>query len=122
FYGDSYVKGAADPPFELPRYLNERLDNVDVIDIGVGGYGTDQILLMFRETYSKVQRPLIIVGVFLEDVDRAILSVRTSQKPFFRMDDQQELILSGVPIVSDQDSFFSTRSLGFRSYALQALT
>lgn len=121
FYGDSYVKGATDPPYELPRYLGARLADVDVIDLGVSGYGTDQSFLMFRETYSRVEHPFIVMGVLLHDVDRSIQSVLASQKPFYRIDDRQQPVLSGLPIERDQEAYFRSRTLTFHSFFLRAL-
>jgi hypothetical protein len=116
FYGNSYVAPSPDPENQISKYLGKQILNADVVNLGVAGYGTDQIFLMFKETYSKVKSPLILVGIFMEDVDRSVLSVRTSQKPFFINDENGELILQGVPVSADPDAFFKENPPKIKSY------
>ncbi len=99
FYGDSYIKGFADPDHQLPRYLQQRIPDADVLDLGGGGYGTDQIYLIFRETHKKVSKPFVMVGVLLfDDLDRAGLTFRGFWKPYFVPGDGGKLELRGVPV------------------------
>jgi hypothetical protein len=122
FYGDSFVDGVSDDELHLPEYLNHRLDSVDVVDLSVGGYGIDQIYLLFRETVGRVARPTVLVGILVnDDLDRAVLSVRTSQKPFFVPDSVGELQLKGIPIQKDQASYYRTHPSSIRSYLLSFL-
>lgn len=121
FYGDSFVKGASDPEYHIPKYMNERTPAVDIIDLGVPGYGTDQIFLLFKETYSKVKHPLIVMGVLWGDIDRTVLSFRTSQKPYLIVDSDGALITRGVPIEPDQRSYVESHPPGIKSYALSLI-
>jgi hypothetical protein len=122
FYGDSFVDGSSDDEFHLPEYLNNRLDSVDVVDLSVGGYGIDQIYLLFSETVGRVARPTVLVGILVsDDLDRAVLSVRTSQKPYFVLDSVGELKLEGIPVQKDQASYFRTHPSSVRSYLLSFL-
>lgn len=118
FYGDSYVKGSASTAFQLPEYMSARLDGVEVVDLGVGGYGTDQMYLMFKETYRHIPgASLILLGILVpDDLNRALLPIRTSQKPYFLPDEAGNLQLKGVPIEKDQEKFFRDYSLSFKSY------
>lgn len=105
FYGDSFVKGAADPEFHIPKYMDRALE-ADVLDLGVGGYGLDQIHLLFNETISKVEDPLVIIGLLPEDIDRCILTVRTYFKPYYAEGPDGRLILKGTPVLWHQADFF----------------
>lgn len=117
FYGDSFVKGASDKKFEIPKFMNSKIAGIDVVDLGVGGYGTDQVYLMFKETYQKFIHPLILVGILgNDDLDRMVLSVRTSQKPYFIINGMGNLQLKGVPIEKDQKKYFLNHPLSIRSY------
>lgn len=102
FYGDSFVNGVADDDYTLPNYLQRHLTGRDVVDLSMGGYGLDQIYLMFAETHHLVADPIILVGVLLsDDLDRTVLTVRTSTKPYF-ISEADGLTLKGVPITREQ--------------------
>jgi hypothetical protein len=122
FFGDSFVRGAADREFQLPEYLNARLEDLSVADLGVGGYGLDQIYLMFEALRPQAAGSQILVGILAEDdLDRTTLSVRTSQKPYFALSADGGLLLRGVPIQRDQAAFFRRWSLPLHSYFLAFL-
>ncbi len=122
FYGDSFLKGLADKEFQIPEYMNEKIGRVNVADLGVGGYGMDQIYLMFKETYPQAANPTVIVGILAnDDLDRVALSIRTSQKPYFRFDKMGPLRLTGIPIEKDQEKYFRNYSLSIRSYLFALL-
>ena len=119
FYGDSFVKGASDKEFYIPQYMNSKMDGLYVVDLSVGGYGPDQVYLMFKETYQKVANStkLILVGILPnDDLDRTVLSIRTSQKPYFVIDSMGNLQLKGVPIELDQKKYFRNYSVSIKSY------
>jgi len=118
FYGDSYVAGKAPRPDEIPQYMNGKIASADVVDAGVGGFGTGQAYLLFRETYRLVDKPFIIMGVLTYDLDRAVLSVRTGWKPRFLVDESGELELMGVPVPSNQEHLFNSAPLDLRSFFL----
>lgn len=124
FLGDSYVEGHADPADWLPplleRRLREQVGDVDVLHLGVGGYGTDQMHLMLREFGPEVGRPdLVIMGVMIHSFDRAGLRVRSYQKPRFDVAPDGELELTNVPIDRDPERYFQEADLSFRVYTAQ---
>jgi len=119
FYGDSFVRGAADPEYQLPEFLNDRIENKDVIDLSVGGFGLDQIYLMLRETHAMAEKPVILIGILLGDLDRALLKVRTYKKPYFELNADSQLVLKGVPVQSDEKEFI--RQFLPKSYFLNLL-
>lgn len=121
FYGDSFVSGQARPECWLPVLLEERLAIVDVPHLGVGGYGPDQMHLLFRETVRMVDRPvLVLMGLNCASYDRVALSVRSYQKPRFVLRAGGELELTNVPIWRSPRLFYALKGPSFRSYVRAA--
>ena len=76
-----------------------------LLNYGTGGYGVDQISLLMRNSAIHYDRPFIVFSFLTMDLDRAILKVRTGQKPYFERSGDS-LALKGVPLYTDPDSFF----------------
>jgi len=102
FYGDSFVAGSAAVADHIPEYMERQLGESVVLDFAVPGYGTDQIALMFQQTYKSMGDPFVVIGTMLYDLDRAVLSVRGGLKPYVEVDAQGRVQLEGVPIPRDQ--------------------
>jgi hypothetical protein len=111
-FGDSFIHGD-EVPFEhtVGYLLEQRLraagDTVEVLNFGVGGYGTDQALLRWRALGKTFAPHIVIQGLFIEDVQRNVNLVRpiygpgTSlafSKPRFVLD-ADRLVLVNVPPV-----------------------
>ena len=105
FYGDSFVKGSSDAEYQIPKYLDERIADWDVLDLGVDGYGTDQVYMMFQETHREVDDPVIIFGILTTDIDRMLLTFRAMPKPRFEIDADGDLIEVGTPITDTKAEF-----------------
>ena len=121
FYGDSFVRGIGALEYEIPRYMTDHFKDVAVIDLSCGGYGLDQMFLMFKLTHKKVIKPYIVFGILVEDdLDRSILSVRTGQKPYF-IANNEKLILKNVPINSDHQHYFDTHPVRIKSYLFRLI-
>lgn len=69
-YGDSFIQGEFS---ELPNTFAERLEQhvaehlgarVEVVNAGVAGYGTDQVLRRMEDSLADVQPDLVLVGIF----------------------------------------------------------
>ena len=105
FYGNSFVKGVSEQDYEIPRILERHLLTYDVLDMGVGASGVDQMYLLFQKSFHKVSHPFIIVGVMFLDIDRAVLKVRDFQKPYFTIQNDQ-LHLNGIPVLEDANEYF----------------
>ena len=120
FYGDSFLRGLASPPYWIPAYLSDRLNTVTVLDLGVGGFGLDQIYLIFQQTVRTVPNPTVIIGVLHDDLDRSVLGSRTYQKPRFVLE-SGELRLTNVPIEPDVDRYRREHPPQIRSYLVSAL-
>jgi hypothetical protein len=117
FYGDSYVGGGAREENWVPQLLEERLAGIDVVHLGVGGYGPDQMHLLFRETLPLVDRPhLVLMGVMSYSFDRVAQGIRSYQKPLLEVNPDGALEVTNVPISRRPWWFYATRRPSFRSY------
>lgn len=122
FYGDSFIKGRASEDFELPRYLNRKIPGKDVLDLGMGGFGADQIYLMFRETHEKAVKPVVLVGMLVEDdMDRTILKFRSGPKPYFVAEKDGTLALKGIPVNLSVSDYLKESPPRIYSYLYQFL-
>jgi hypothetical protein len=100
FFGDSFIAGYTPPDVRIPQLLEEKLEHSTVLNLGVGGYGLDQMYLFLSTLSPMVDTAHVIVGVFYNDIDRCLFELREAPKPFFRVR-ETNLILSGVPLPSD---------------------
>ncbi len=121
-YGDSFAQGMAgverfqqilnrDPDFTRDHYL---------LNYAVGGYGLDQIYLLFKHSVDRFDDPFVVFSFMTFDLDRSALSVRIGQKPYFEVEGG-ELELRGVPIESDPEAFFDAHPPRPGSYLWQRL-
>jgi len=84
--GDSFTAGSEVDDEEAYPAQVERLTGRPVINAGVGGYGTDQTILM-AESLLPVLRPSdIVVGILDDDINRAGYRVYAgAPKPWFEV-------------------------------------
>ncbi|MBI5431893.1 MAG: hypothetical protein HZA52_03570 [Planctomycetes bacterium] len=64
--------------------------DVGLLNLGVGGYGLDQIAMLVEESidYYAAREPIVIVGILLDDdLDRCMLDFRCWPKPRMRIED-----------------------------------
>jgi hypothetical protein len=92
-----------------------------LLNYGVGGYGLDQIYLLLKNSYYRYNNPLVIVSFLTEDLDRSILSVRTGQKPYFTLENNQ-LNLRGIPIQENSRLYFENNPPEIKSYFFNRIT
>jgi hypothetical protein len=84
--GDSFTEGwEVDDDESWPAYL-ERQIGKPVINAGVGGYGTDQIIMRAEQLLPIVKPKVLIVGFLDFDVFRAAHSHFGSPKPYFTVE------------------------------------
>ncbi len=86
-----------------------------LMNYGVGGYGVDQIYLLFKNTVDKFENPFVIFSLLTTDMDRSMLNVRDAQKPYFVLNDEG-LELQGVPITLSSKEFFEQNPPDIKSY------
>lgn len=85
-FGDSFVLGTVADGERLPDHLQALLLGTRVLNYGVAGYGLDQIALRVidRSPVLQRQQARAVIGILTTDLDRALLTVRSGPKPYFR--------------------------------------
>jgi hypothetical protein len=85
--GDSFTFGLGVPDdATYCARLEARVPGVEVINMGVNGYGTDQQFLQWQREGTKFDPDLVLIGVYVPDFHRNALSVREFPKPRFFVD------------------------------------
>ena len=113
--GDSFTFGhevADDETFS--HYLAEMLPGIEVLNLGVHGYGHGQMLLYLKEEGVKYDPDVVLLGYIDQDVERNILGFRDFAKPRYELV-SGELRLTGVPVASPEETL---RREPFRSKLL----
>jgi hypothetical protein len=96
--GDSFTFGdevSDDETYAF--YLQQMLPQAEVINMGVHGYGHDQMLILLREEGIKYEPDIVIVGFLALDMSRNLLSFRDFAKPRYVLE-KGKLRLTGTPI------------------------
>ncbi len=117
FFGDSMVQSVSDEDAgRLPQLVGALLPEFNVLNYGVGGYGTGQIVLRFMHEYERFApyRPKVLIGIYLDDIRRTQLAYRAGLKPRFSLQDG-ELVISPPAYLNHQDYI---RNTGFASELL----
>ena len=83
--GDSFTFGGdVGENQTYSRFLEQSLCGVEVLNMGVGGYGIDQAVLKYLK-HGKSHRPnVIVLGIHVPNYERASLSFFSASKPVFR--------------------------------------
>lgn len=86
--GDSFTAGSEVSDLESwPAFL-EGLLGRPVFNAGVGGWGTDQILLRGEQLIELLNPEILLVGFLASDIERAGYSIYGGgAKPYFRIED-----------------------------------
>ena len=96
--GDSFTFGDEVSDNETySYYLQEMLPHTEVINMGVHGYGHDQMLILLKEEGIKYQPDIVILGFLPLDMSRNLLRFRDFAKPRFVLE-RGELKLTGTPV------------------------
>jgi len=98
--GDSITFGwGVNAEERFTNILEKNFANVEIINMGVQGYGIDQELLFLSEEGIKYQPNLILIYIIHDDFIRACYSKMWDRpKPQFLLNDTNELILTNVPV------------------------
>jgi hypothetical protein len=83
-------------------YLQQMLPHTEIINMGVHGYGHDQMLILLREEGVRYQPDIVILGFLPLDMSRNLLEFRDFAKPRFVLKGG-ELKLTGTPVPRPQD-------------------
>ena len=101
--GDSFTFGDEVSDDETySYYLQEMLPHAEVINLGVHGYGHDQMLILLNEEGVKYEPDIIILGFLPVDMPRNLLQFRDFAKPRFVLK-RDELKLTGTPVPHPED-------------------
>jgi hypothetical protein len=95
--GDSFTFGDEVSDDEVyARYLQDMLPGAEIINLGVHGYGHDQMLILLEEEGVRYSPDIVIIGFLPMDMLRNMLAFRDFAKPIYRLDG--ELVLDNVPV------------------------
>jgi hypothetical protein len=97
--GDSFTFGEEVGDDETyARALQSLVPNSEVLNLGIHGYGHDQMLLYLREEGVRYHPDIVLLGFMPDDMERNILSFRDYAKPRFAVrDGHLELATPPVP-------------------------
>jgi len=97
--GDSFTFGEEVGDEEtFSHRLQSLLPNSEVLNLGVHGYGHDQMLLYLKEEGLRYHPDLVILGFMPDDMERNVLSFRDYAKPHFAVKDGRlELTTGPIP-------------------------
>ena len=120
--GDSFTFGDEVSDNETySYYLHEMIPTTEIINMGVHGYGHDQMLILIKEEGIKYKPDIVILGFLPWDMSRNMLQFRDYAKPRFVLDNNN-LTITGPPVPRqkisligiglDPDSTMFGRSLG----------
>ncbi len=100
--GDSFTEGfdAVDDSNTWPSHL-EKMTSTPVINAGVAGFATDQIILRAEQTLPIVKPKTMIIGFTEVDIYRAALSQAGAPKPYFTAENGQLIYHPPGPIESN---------------------
>ncbi|MDB9312308.1 hypothetical protein PN462_04265 [Spirulina sp. CS-785/01] len=96
--GNSYTFGLdTDDSFVWPTLLENLDSRLNVINLGVSGYGLDQIYITLKETLQQYPPDLVIVAFISDDIFRMRFDFRDYKKPKLKIQNGQ-LKITNVPI------------------------
>ena len=101
--GDSFTFGdEVSDNLTYAHYLQELMPYAEIMNMGVPGYGHDQMLISLREEGIKYRPDVVILGYERMDMERNLLQFRTFAKPKFQVR-RGKLELIGTPVPMPDD-------------------
>lgn len=96
--GDSFTFGDEVSDDETYAHQLQRLlPKAEILNMGVHGYGHDQMLLLLREEGRRYEPDVVLLGFLPLDMARNVVGFRDFAKPRFRIADDR-LVLEGTPV------------------------
>lgn len=120
FFGDSFVHGMEFNTHPLPALLDQQLADFNVVNLGVRAYGVDQMYIKAQELGLPPDGGAVWVGILTWDLDRAVLTFMSGQRPRFRLE-EDDLALTNVPLTQSNQAFIDDFRMPFRSWLWRAL-
>lgn len=99
--GDSFVFGFGVEDHEaFSSVMESRFSNLEMPNLGVAGYGIDQIELSFKNFAGDLKADYVGIGIFPEDFWRATRAFSDSgyAKPYYFLQSNGKLQLRNVPV------------------------
>lgn len=107
--GDSFTYGTeVKDGQDWPTLIHERADDLEVINLGMGGWALDQTYLLWQDRRAELDADVVIVGIYVGGIARNVNRFRPllyvndptpSVKPRYRLDGE-ELVLVPQPFGS----------------------
>jgi hypothetical protein len=127
--GDSYTFAAfATDEVSYHHQLGRQyLPGWEILNMGVSGYGPDQTLLLYQKRGRRYRPDVVVFGFYDRGFFRMFNSFRSYAKPVLTLDEDGELRVTGVPVISPEALYASYASgerrmaVPFHSYALASL-
>ena len=104
FVGDSFTYGlyVSDDESFAVRLGADHLRDHEIVNLGVNGYGADQMLLLY-ETIGRQYRPgTVVMGFYVGGFDRAQLRFTYYAKPWFDIGARGALRLHDWPVIAPE--------------------
>lgn len=116
-YGDSYAQCMPEVScFEDILNSDSSFNSTHfLINYGVGGFGVDQISLLYENSSFYFRDPFVVFSLMVYDLDRTPMSFRTGQKPFYEIINDS-LVLKGVPVNPNPNDFIKNNPPDISSY------
>ncbi len=100
FIGDSFTQGlhVGDHENFAWQFGARHRPDAQVLNLGVSGYGPDQMLLLYESIGRRYRPDVVILGFYVRGLYRALASFTYYAKPWFQTTADETLILQGVPV------------------------
>lgn len=110
--GDSFTFGEEVGDDEtFAHQLQTMIPNSEVLNLGIHGYGHDQMLLYLKEEGVRYHPDVVLLGFMPDDMERNVLSFRDYAKPHFAVrDGRLELTTGPIPRPEEMLAAESRRS------------
>ncbi len=96
--GDSFTWGNEVEADENFAHLLDAADNgLEVLNMGVPGYGIDQMLLKYERFGAALAPDLVVLGIYVSDYERSTVAFTAAAKPLFQVVGEQ-LLLTNSPV------------------------
>jgi len=112
-FGDSFTHGDDVSNADMWQADLERVrSDLEVINFGVNGYGTDQAYLRYRRDGRLYNPHVVVIGIMAENILRNVSVYRpayyhgtggTAVKPRFTVDEAGTLLLAPCPVSSQEE-------------------
>lgn len=122
-FGDSFTHGDEVSNSDMWQADLERArPELEVINFGVNGFGTDQSYLRYRRDGRPYNPHVVVIGIMAENILRNVSVYRpayyhgtggTAVKPRFALDDREKLVLAPCPVSTREElqTVLETRAL-----------